>query len=260
MFVRFKPYIKSEVFMSGHSKWANIKNKKGKTDAVRGKIFTKLGRELAVAVKAGGSDPEQNSRLSDVVAKCKAANMPNENIFRGIKKAAGELSSVNYESVTYEGYGVGGSAVIVEALTDNKNRTAGDVRHCFDKYGAGMGQINCVSFMFEKKGLIVVERTVEILEDTMMEYAIEGGADDVVTLDDVFEIYTAPASLTQVRKYLEEKKLNFLSAELDMIPQTRITLEGENLIKFNKMLEQFEDLDDVQNVYHNVDLPADDEE
>lgn len=245
--------------MSGHSKWANIKNKKGKTDAVRGKIFTKLGRELAVAVKAGGSDPDANSRLSDVIAKCKAANMPNDNISRGIKKAAGELSAVNYESVIYEGYGVGGAAVIVEALTDNKNRTAGDVRHCFDKYGAGMGLTNCVAFTFSKKGLIVVERTVELTEDKIMEYAIDGGADDVVTLDDIFEIYTAPSSLTNVRKYLESKGLSFLSAEIDMIPSTRITLQGENLIKFQKMLEQFDDLDDVQNVYHNVDLPIEEE-
>lgn len=242
--------------MSGHSKWANIKVKKGKTDAVRGKIFTKLGRELAVAVKAGGSDPEQNSKLSDVIAKCKAANMPNDNIFRGIKKAAGELSSVNYEEITYEGYGVGGSAVIVKSLTDNKNRTAGDVRHCFDKYGAGMGQTNCVAFMFEKKGLIVIERTVNLSEDKIMEYAIDGGADDVVTLDDVFEIYTAPAALTDVRKYLESKNLSFLSAEIDMIPQNYIVLDGDNLAKFNKLIEQLEDLDDVQDVYHNVDLPV----
>lgn len=240
--------------MSGHSKWANIKNKKGKTDAARGKIFTKLGRELAVAVKQGGSDPDGNSRLSDVIAKCKAANMPNDNIARGIKKAAGELSSVNYEEVIYEGYGCGGAAVIVSALTDNKNRTAGDVRHIFDKYGQGLGLSNCVSYMFEKKGLIVIERTESLLEDTIMEYAIEGGADDVIAYDDVFEVYTSPNSLSAVRKYLENKNLTFLSAEVDMIPSNTITLEGDNLIKFNKMTEMFDENEDVQNVYHNVEL------
>ena len=240
--------------MSGHSKWANIKNKKGKTDAARGKIFTKLGRELAVAVKQGGSDPDGNSRLSDVIAKCKAANMPNDNIARGIKKAAGELSNVNYEEVTYEGYGCGGAAVIVSALTDNKNRTAGDVRHIFDKYGQGLGLTNCVSYMFEKKGLIVIERTESLSEDTIMEYAIEGGADDVIAYDDVFEVYTATNSLSGVRKFLESKNLTFLSAEVDMIPSNTITLDGDNLVKFNKMTDMFDENEDVQNVYHNVDL------
>ena len=246
--------------MSGHSKWANIKNRKAKGDAVRGRIFTKLGRELAVAVKSGGSDPAVNSKLYDTIAKCKAANMPNDNITRGIKKAAGELGSINYEEISYEGYGAGGSAVIVEALTDNKNRTAGDVRHVFDKYGGSLGLPNSVSYMFDKKGIIVIERTPKLLEDTVMEYAIEGGADDVVTQEDVFEVYTSPAAFSAVRNFLESKGLEFLSAETSMIPQTRVTLEGEKLDLFQKMLDKLDESDDVQNVYHNVDLPEEEDE
>ena len=246
--------------MSGHSKWANIKNRKAKGDAVRGRIFTKLGRELAVAVKSGGSDPAVNSKLYDTIAKCKAANMPKDNITRGIKKAAGELGSINYEEISYEGYGAGGSAVIVEALTDNKNRTAGDVRHVFDKYGGSLGLPNSVSYMFDKKGIIVIERTPKLLEDTVMEYAIEGGADDVVTQEDVFEVYTSPAAFSAVRNFLESKGLEFLSAETSMIPQTRVTLEGEKLDLFQKMLDKLDESDDVQNVYHNVDLPEEEDE
>ena len=246
--------------MSGHSKWANIKIKKGKTDAARGRVFTKLGRELAVAVKAGGPDPATNSKLYDVIAKCKAANMPNDNIQRGIKKASGELGSINYEAITYEGYGIGGSAVIVETLTDNKNRTAGDVRHCFDKFGGGMGTTNSVSYMFDKKGVIVIERTVKLTEDEVMEMALESGADDVVTQEDAYEIYTSPAAFSEVRNYFESKGLSFLTAQVDLIPQTRVTLEGAQLDRFLQMLEHFDELDDVQEVYHNVDLPDEEEE
>ncbi|MGN0819517.1 MAG: YebC/PmpR family DNA-binding transcriptional regulator [Christensenellaceae bacterium] len=245
--------------MSGHSKWHNIQAKKGKADAARGKIFTKLGRELAVAAKQG-TDPNTNSKLADVIAKAKAANMPNDNIKRSIQKAAGELSNVNFDNLIYEGYGVGGSAVIVETLTDNKNRTGGDVRHIFDKFGGNLGTTGSVSFMFENKGVIVCERTVELDEDTMMEYALEGGADDVVTSDDVYEVYTSPKDFTTVRKYLEEKGVNFVEADVEMVPNDKITLNADQLVTFMKMLDAFEDNDDVQTVYHNVELPEDDEE
>jgi len=245
--------------MSGHSKWANIKNKKAKTDAVRGRVFTKIGRELAVAAKQG-SDPATNSKLADVIAKAKAANMPNDNIMRSIKKAAGELSGVNYESLTYEGYGPGGSAIIVTTLTDNKNRTVGDVRHAFDKHGGQMGNTGCVSFTFDNKGVIVVERTVDTDEDKMMELAIEAGADDVVTEEDSFVIYTAPNDFSAVRSYLEQAGLTFVEASVDMIPQNKITLDEANLVKFNKLIDMLEELDDVQDVYHNVELPEEEED
>lgn len=245
--------------MSGHSKWHNIQAKKGKADAARGRIFTKLGREIAVAAK-GNPNPETNSKLADAIAKAKANNMPNDNIQRSIKKAAGELGSVNYETLVYEGYGVGGSALIISTLTDNKNRTAGDVRSTLSKCGGELGSTGCVSYMFTNRGLLVIERTLELDEDTITEYAIEAGADDVVTLDDVYEIYTDPASFSAVRKYLEEKGISFLEADVRMIPQNKITLNAENTEKFLKLLEKLEDLDDVQDVYHNVDLPDDEEE
>ncbi len=245
--------------MSGHSKWANIKNKKAKTDAVKGRIFTKLGRELAVAAKAG-ADPSTNSKLADVIAKAKAANMPNDNITRSIKKAAGELGNTNFEELTYEGYGAGGSAVIVEALTDNKNRTVGDVRHCFDKYGGSLGSTGCVSFTFDKKGVIAIERTVSMSEDDVMEMAIEAGADDVVTEEDAFVIYTSPSDFSSVRKYLEEKGVGFLEASIEMVPQNKITLDEETTEKFLKLIDKLDELDDVQNIYHNVNLPDEEEE
>lgn len=241
--------------MSGHSKWANIKHKKAKGDAERGKIFTKIGREIAVAVKQGGSDPDSNSKLKDIIAKAKASNMPNDNIIRGIKKAAGELGTVNYEEINYEGYGAGGAAVIIESLTDNKNRTVGDIRHFFDKYGGALGTTNSVSFMFDRKGVLVIERTPKLSEDEIIEAALEAGADDVISEDDAFEVYTDPSAFSAVREFLENKKYEFLSAEIDFIPQSKVKLEGENLEKFLKMIECFEDLDDVQNVYHNADLP-----
>lgn len=244
--------------MSGHSKWANIKHRKAKGDAQRGKIFTKIGREIAVAVKMGGSDPELNSKLKDAIAKAKANNLPNDNIIRGIKKAAGELGNVNYEEITYEGYGTSGVAVIVECLTDNKNRTAGDIRHLFDKFGGSLGSTNCVSFMFDRKGVITIERTPLLSEDEIMEAALEAGADDVAVLEDAFEVYTDPAVFSAVRAFLENKKYEFLNAEIDFIPQNTTVLEGTNLEKFRKMLDSFEDLDDVQNVYHNADLPDED--
>ncbi len=245
--------------MSGHSKWANIKNKKAKTDAVRGKIFTKLGRELAVAAKAG-SDPSTNSRLADVIAKAKAANMPNDNIKRSIMKAAGELGNVNYEELTYEGYGVGGSAVIVKTLTDNKNRTAGDVRHIFEKYAGNLGTSGSVSYMFESKGVLVVERTVDLDEDTVTEMVIEAGADDIITCDDSYEIRTAPADFSAVRNALEQKGLTFIESQISMIPSSNVDLDEKQTETFIKMLDAFEDNDDVQEVFHNVNLPEEEDE
>ena len=245
--------------MSGHSKWHNIQARKGKADAARGKIFTKIGREISVAAK-GNPNPDTNSKLADAIAKAKANNMPNDNIQRCIKKAAGELGSANYETLVYEGYGVGGSALIINTLTDNKNRTAGDVRSTLSKGGGELGSTGCVSYMFDNKGLLVVERTVGLDEDTVTEYAIDAGADDIVVQDDAYEIYTSPAAFSGVRKYLEEKGLSFLEADVRMIPQSKITLSEENTEKFIKLLDKLEDLDDVQDVYHNVELPEDEEE
>lgn len=246
--------------MSGHSKWNNIKNKKAKGDAARSQIFTKIGREIAVAVKAGGADPSSNSKLYDVIQKAKANNMPNENIQRSIKKASGELSTVDYVAMTYEGYGIGGSAVIVECLTDNKNRTAGDVRHAFDKCGGNLGGTNCVSYMFDRKGIVVAENTIELDDDSAFELAIESGADDVSIDDGLVEMTCDPAMLAAVRDAVVTKGLNLVSAEMEWLPQNMITLDGENLVRFQKMIDMLEESDDVQEVYHNVQLPEEDEE
>lgn len=245
--------------MSGHSKWHNIQAKKGKTDAARGAIFTKLGRELAVAAK-NNPNPDTNSKLADVIAKAKAANMPNENIKRSIAKAAGELGDKDYKELTYEGYGVAGSAVIIKTLTDNVNRTAGDIRSTMSKCGGQMGNTGCVSYMFDNKGVIVIERTVALDEDTMMEYCLEAEAEDYVTEDDVYEVYTTPEGFSATRKYFEDKGLTFLEAAIKMVPQNYITLEGDKLETFKKMLDKLDELDDVQDIYHNVELPEEDEE
>ncbi|MBQ3108635.1 MAG: YebC/PmpR family DNA-binding transcriptional regulator [Clostridia bacterium] len=248
--------------MSGHSKWANIKNKKEKTDAQRGKIFTKIGREIAIAVKEGGSDPANNSKLRDVIAKAKANNMPNDNITRSIKKAAGELGSVNYEEVTYEGYGPGGVAVIVEVVTDNRNRTAAEMRHIFDKSGGSMGASGCVAWMFNRKGVMVVERSAKIDEDEFMMAALDAGAEDFVPQDDVYEIYTDPNDFSAVREALETAGYEFLSAEIQMIPQntTDLTNDPETVEKFMRLLDRFDDNDDVGEVFHNAILPEEEEE
>lgn len=245
--------------MSGHSKWHNIQAKKGKTDAARGAVFTKIGRELSVAAK-GNPNPDTNSKLADVIAKAKAANMPNENIKRSIAKAAGELGDKEYKELTYEGYGVGGSAVIIKTLSDNVNRTAGDIRSAMSKCGGQMGATGCVSYMFDNKGIFVIERTVSLDEDTMMEYCLEAEADDYVVEDDVYEVYTAPEKWSEARKYFEGKGVTFLEAEVKMVPQNYITLDADKLATFLKMLEKLEELDDVQDVYHNVELPEQDEE
>ena len=243
--------------MSGHSKWANIKIKKVKTDAARGSIFTKIGREIAVAVKAGGPDPANNSKLRDVIAKAKQNNMPNDTINRSIKKASGEQDGVNYESITYEGYGAGGVAVIVETLTDNRNRTAGDVRHLFDKYGGSLGQTGCVSYMFNKKGVIIADKSMD--EDDLMMTALDAGAEDVQADEDVYEIYTAPADLYTVSDKLKEAGVNVLSADIDMIADNEID-PGAHLQSIEKLIDMLEELDDVQNVYHNALLPEKEEE
>lgn len=246
--------------MSGHSKWANIKNKKGKSDAKRASVFTKIGREIAVAVKQGGPDPNSNSRLRDVIAKAKANNMPNDNIERGIKKASGELGSVNYEENVYEGYAAGGVAVIVETLTDNKNRTAGDIRHIFDKCGGSMGTTGCVSYMFDTKGVIVVDGE-GVDEDELMMIALDCGAEDIAKDEDVFEIYTDANSLGQVREELEKQKnLKILSAEVDRIPSNTVKPDEETQAKVIRLLDMLEDNDDVQNTYHNAELDEDEED
>ena len=238
--------------MSGHSKWHNIQAKKGKADAARGKVFTKLGRELLIAVKAGGPDPAGNSKLKDVIAKCKAANMPNDTINNAIKKASGEGSTAVYEEITYEGYGPCGVAVIVNANTDNRNRTASDVRHVFDKAGGNLGTSGCVSYLFNKKGVIVIDRTTtDMSEDDMMMLALDNGAEDFSATDECFEITTTPDDFGAVREALESQGLEFLEAEIQMVPTTYISLSEKDAEKMQRLIDNLEDLDDVMNVYHN---------
>ena len=241
--------------MSGHSKFANIKHKKEKNDAAKGKIFTVIGREIALAVKEGGADPANNSKLRDVIAKAKANNMPNDTIERGIKKAAGDVNSVNYEQVTYEGYGPSGIAIIVEALTDNKNRTAANVRSAFTKGNGNMGASGCVSYMFDKKGQIIIDKEeCEMDADDLMMMALDAGAEDFAEEEDSFEILTDPDDFSVVREALEKEGIPMASAEVTMIPQNYVTLSDENDIKYlNKTLDLLDADDDVQNVYHNWD-------
>ena len=238
--------------MSGHSKWHNIAKRKGANDAKKAKIFTKIGREMAIAIKEGGSaNPEFNARLRDCIAKAKANNMPNDNIKRTLDKYSGANGQVNYEANNYEGYGVGGVAVVVETLTDNKNRTVADVRHLFDKYGAGLGATNCVSWQFDKKGVIIMERG-ELDEDTVMMQALEAGAEDFQADENTFEIYTTPDDFSAVREALETLGYSFVEAEVEMVPQNYITLESEeDMAKMRKLLDGLEDNDDVQAVWHN---------
>ena len=243
--------------MSGHSKWHNIKNAKEKSDAQKGKIFTKIGREIAVAVKTGGADPETNGKLKDLIAKAKQNNMPNDTISRSIKKASGELGNINYEECSYEGYGVGGSAVIVRCLTDNKNRTAGDVRHAFDKFGGSLGSLGCVSFLFDRKGVLVLEKG-NLSEDDVLLLALDADAEDVKDEGDVYEIVCAPENLTNVKSKLEANGLSFISSEVEFIPQNYVDLDEKQCDTFQKMVDKLEESDDVQEVIHNVNL--DDEE
>lgn len=246
--------------MSGHSKWATIKRKKGAIDAKRGKIFTKIGRELMVAVKEGGPDPDSNSKLRDVIAKAKANNMPNDNIQRSIKKASGEGSTSEYFEMVYEGYGPCGIAVMVETLTDNKNRTAGDLRHYFDKNGGNLGQNGCVSFMFDRKGLIVIEKADGIDDDTLMMDALDAGADDFNVEDDCFEIMTSPEGFSATRDALDKKGYSFVQAEINYIPQTTTVIDSEEDIKkMERLIDMLEENDDVQNVYHTWEMPDEEE-
>ena len=239
--------------MSGHSKWHNIQAKKGKADAARGKVFTKLGREILLAVKQGGPDPAGNSKLKDVIAKCKANNMPNDTIQNAIKKASGEGSNKTYEEITYEGYGPCGVAFIVETSTDNKNRTAADVRHLFDKAGGNLGTTGCVSYMFNKKGVIVIDKTkTSMSEDDLMMLALDNGAEDFTSDDECYEVVTDPAEFSAVREALENQGLEFEEAEVQMVPTTTVPLDVEGEERVQKLIDNLEDLDDVMNVYTNV--------
>ena len=237
--------------MSGHSKWHNIQATKSKADAKRANIFTKIGREISVAVKMGGPDPNINSRLADVIAKARSNNMPNDNISRSIKKASGEINSVNYDSITYEGYGPGGVAFIVECLSDNKNRTAGDVRHAFDKFGGSLGTSGSVSFMFDRKGVIAIEKKDGLTEDQIFEIAIEAGAEDVQDEGETFVVTTETSSFKAVRTAFEEAGITLLQAEIEMVPSNYVTPTETQIESLNKLVDMLEDLDDVQNVYHN---------
>lgn len=238
--------------MSGHSKWANIKRKKGAADAQKGKVFTKLGKEIQIAVRDGGPNPENNSKLKDVISKAKAANMPNDNIQRSIKKAIGEGGSDNIEEITYEGYGPGGIAIIAQIVTDNRNRTASDVRHIFDKFGGNLGSTGCVSFMFDKKGLIIIANDGTTDEEALMMDVLEAGADDFTSTDETYEITTAPSDFSAVREALEAKGYIFETAEITMIPQTYTRLTDEKqLQQIERLLDGLDDNDDVIEVYHN---------
>ena len=240
--------------MSGHSKWHNIQNKKGKADAQRGKIFTKVGKEIVLAVKNGGPVPENNPKLRDAIAKAKAANMPNDTVQRSIKKASGEIDSVNYERIVYEGYGPSGVAVIVDTLTDNKNRSAGNVRSAFTKGGGNMGTTGCVGFMFQEKGEIVIERA-DLDEEEIMMMALDAGAEDFEAEDEVFVITTSPDDFGTVREALEADGLEFLEAAVKMIPDTYTAIDEEAAKKMQKILNLLDDSDDVQEVYHNAEFP-----
>ena len=238
--------------MSGHSKWHNIQAKKGKADAARGKIFTKLGRELLMAVKLGGPDPAGNSKLKDVIAKCKANNMPNDTINNAIKKAAGAGNSETYEEITYEGYGPNGVAVIVNASTDNKNRTAADVRHVFDKFGGNLGTSGCVSYLFEKKGVIVIEKSsTDLSEDDLMLLALDNGAENLESDEDIYEITCNPSDFSTLREALENNGLTFAEAEVQMVPNTYVSLDENGTRKMELLIEKLEDLDDVIEIFHN---------
>ncbi|MDD4688579.1 MAG: YebC/PmpR family DNA-binding transcriptional regulator [Eubacteriales bacterium] len=238
--------------MSGHSKWSTIKRKKEKTDAQRGKIFTKISRDIIVAVRESGPDPETNSKLRDAIAKAKASNLPNDNIKRSILKGSGDAGGASYEEITYEGYGPSGVAVMVEAMTDNKNRTAADMRHYFDKNGGNLGQTGSVGFMFDKKGIMVIERNASLDEDTVMMDALDAGATDFAAEEDYFEIVTDPNDFSAVYDVLDKKGYEFAQAEVQYVPQTTVALTDEkDIFNMNRLVDMLEDNDDVQNVWHN---------
>jgi len=242
--------------MSGHSKWSTIKHKKGAADAKRGKIFTRILKEMTVAARLGGGDPAGNPRLRAAVAEAKAANMPKDNIDRAIKRGTGEIEGVTYEEITYEGYGPGGVAIIVEALTDNTNRTTPEIRHMFEKHGGNFGTPGSVKFQFEKKGYFAIEKKA-VSEDKLMEVALDAGADDLQTDDpEIFEVYTAPSSFEAVRQALEANKIATVEAKLDMIPSTYVAVDEQKSKQIMKLLESLDDHDDTQNVWSNFDIPA----
>lgn len=242
--------------MAGHSKWANIKHRKGRQDAKKAKVFTKLARSITVAVKEGGDDAEYNTELANIIEKAKAENMPNDNIDRAIKKGAGDLDGASYEEITYEGYGPNGVAVMVQCLTDNKNRTAADVRHYFSKYNGNLGATGCVSFMFDRKGVLIVDRNEDIDEEEIMMNSIEAGAEDFQAEDEYFEIITSPEDFKDVRENLKSMGYKFSTAEVSFIPQNETKLEEEKDLKnMEKLIDALEDNDDVQEVYHNWDMP-----
>lgn len=241
--------------MSGHSKWSTIKRKKAKVDAVRGRIFTQLGKEIILAAKAGGGDPDNNLRLKNAIAKAKEANIPNENIQRAIMKGTGELGGGNYEEIVYEGYGPGGVAVMLDAMTDNRNRTAGEIRHLFSKYGGNLGESGCVSWMFEKKGVITVEKDPGVDEDNLLLAALDAGAEDVKSEDeDVFEIITDPDSFETVRDALSEQGLKFSEAQITLIPKSTVKIQGAQAEMMLKLMDSLEDLDDVNEIYINFEM------
>lgn len=239
--------------MSGHSKWANIKRKKAKVDAQKGKLFTKLAKEIIVAAKNGGGDPEANIRLKNAIQKAKEANIPNDNIQRAILRGTGELEGANYEEVNYEGYGPGGVAVLLEILTDNRNRTAGEIRHYFSKYGGNLGETGCVSWMFEKQGIIIVDKNVQFSEDDLMLWALDAGAEDFKVEDEVYEITSLPDNLEAVKDFLEKQGVPITEAQLTMVPQNTVKLEGKEAEQMNKLIDLLEEHDDVQEVYTNFD-------
>ena len=246
--------------MSGHSKWANIKHKKGKADALRGKITTKISREITIAVRMGGSDPTGNMKLKLALSKAKANNIPKDNIQRAIQKGAGALEGQSFEEITYEGYGPAGVAMMVSCLTDNRNRTAADVRHVFSKYGGNLGATGCVGYMFQQKGVFAVSKETGVEEDDLMMIALEAGAEDIKNEEEGFEIVTTPDAFDDVEKALADAGIEVEMAEITMIPDTMAELSAEDAERVQKMLDVLEDLDDVQDVYHNADLPDDDEE
>ena len=240
--------------MSGHSKWSTIKRKKAAADSKRGKIFTKLIKEIQVAAKMGGGDQDSNSRLRNAIDAAKSANMPLANVEKAIKKGTGDLEGVNYEEHVYEAYGPGGVAILLETMTDNKNRTAADIRHIFDKFGGNLGTSGCVSYMFDRKGVIIIEKKEGLDEDTVMMAALEAGADDVVTEEEYFEIITDVTEFSSVREELEKSGYEFLEAQLQMIPQTMVKLDEKHSISMEKLIDTLEDNDDVQNIYHNWEI------
>ena len=246
--------------MSGHSKWANIKHKKGKADALRGKITTKISREITIAVRMGGADPTGNMKLKLALSKAKANNIPKDNIQRAIQKGAGALEGQSFEEITYEGYGPAGVAMMVSCLTDNRNRTAADVRHVFSKYGGNLGATGCVGYMFQQKGVFAVSKDTGVEEDDLMMVALEAGAEDIKNEEEGFEIVTTPDTFDDVEKALADAGIEVEMAEITMIPDTMAELSAEDAERVQKMLDVLEDLDDVQDVYHNADLPEDDEE